>query len=1019
MFNIQEIPWCSNQTLSINREKNRAHYIPTPTCHDSKSCISLNGEWDFQWLSSPLYVEQSHLEGNGYTDKITVPLNWQFAGYGVTHYTDEAYPFPMDPPYVPMKNECGVYHKTIQIDYSEEDTQKWNYYLNFEGVESAFYVYVNGQNAGFNQGSRMHSEFDISPYLKDGANEIVVQVIQYSAATYLEDQDQWWLGGIIRDVYLLKRPKSHISNVNYDTDFNAEDNTGHIAVTLFSLGEVDVEVELKDKDGTSLFKKVCKVSEGSYRFEETISGVQGWNTENPYLYDLTVTGCQTGCQAPGAWHQSHQSQDEIIPFKVGFRSLVIKDGVLLWNGKRILMKGVNRHEFNAFTGRAVTFEQTKKELLLIKRAGMNAVRTAHYPNNPFFYELCDEIGLYVIDEADLETHGFEIMGEPTTLCEDPEWEKAYVDRIQRMVERDRNHVCVTLWSLGNESAYGRNFKAMYDWVKENEPIRPVHYEGDYKNQSIDVSSTMYSTVGKLAELDTQCTPLRPHILCEFGHAMGNGPGSLGEYFDLIENSKRIQGLFVWEFKDHGISRDIENKEEAYLYGGDFGEKFHNGQFCLDGLIRANGEPKPAFYDYQKIIEDIHVLSFDKETATLKVKNRMFFTDTSGITCTVRISKVGAELESKTFKLPLINPQEIGVIDLSKEVGYDFALENYSLDLQFEKEVELLGEKEIRLMGRFGTSVSGSDNTVKEAANEEKHNIQVNEKVGLYEIEWDNNRLHIDKSTATITRYTVDGKLVMEQGPFLNLFRAYTDNDVKMEKEWKDMHLDSSGIVVYSSKVEKTENGIEIPFESHFAPNGMNWGIKTSIIYRVDHSGKVEMKISGTFKNAPDTHFPKIGTQLILPESYEKVSYCGMGPAENYSDRNRSVSLGVYKAMAKTMDKCYDYPQEYGNRTKVEWVNFYSESEKVGIAFATDRPIDFSVRPYSDDQLYAAKHSFELKDENKLYVNLDYKNSGLGSASCGPERLEQYMVYPLPFEYSIFFKSYNEEQVGDDKAINLR
>ncbi|HKM34164.1 MAG TPA: glycoside hydrolase family 2 TIM barrel-domain containing protein [Lachnospiraceae bacterium] len=1004
MFSIQDIPWCSNQTLSVNREKNRVHYIPTPMCHDSTNYISLNGEWDFHWFSSPLYVEQSYLEGNGYTDKITVPLNWQFAGYGVFHYTDEAYPFPMDPPYVPMKNECGVYHKIIQIDDSQESIPKWNYYLNFEGVESAFFVYVNGKNVGFNQGSRMHTEFDISPYLKDGANDVVVQVMQYSTATYLEDQDQWWLGGIIRDVYLLKRPKRHISNVNFDTNLNLEDGTGKLTITLFSVGDIDAELELTDQKGTSLFKRKGSLSDGSFMLEETISGVQGWSAESPHLYNLTV-----------------KTEDEIIPLKVGFRSLILKDGLLLWNGKRILMKGVNRHEFNAFTGRAVTLEQTRRELLLIKRAGMNAVRTAHYPNNPFFYELCDQIGLYVIDEADLETHGFEIMGEPTTLCEDPEWEKAYVDRVRRMVERDRNHVCVTLWSLGNESAYGRNFKAMYDWVKENEPIRPVHYEGDYKNQSIDVSSTMYSTVGRLAELDTNCTPKRPHILCEFGHAMGNGPGSLGEYFDLIENSKRIQGCFVWEFKDHGISRDIENKEEAYLYGGDFHEKFHNGQFCLDGLIRANGEPKPAFYEYQKVIEDIHVLSFNKETATLKVKNRMIFTDSSGITCTVRISKVGAEIESKTFKLPLIKPQEIGVIDLSKEVEFDFVSgkESYSLDLQFKKEVELLEEMEIRLMGSFSASVTGCDHFTREATNEEKYDIQVNEKVGLYEIEWGNNRLHIDKSTATITRYTVEDKLVMQQGPFLNLFRAYTDNDVKMEKQWKDMHLDSSGIVVYSSKSEQTENGIEIAFQCHFAPNGMNWGIKTSILYRVDDSGKVEMKINGIFKNAPDTHFPKIGTQLALPKSFEKVSYCGMGPAENYSDRDRSASLGIYKAKTKTMDKSYDYPQEYGNRTKVEWVNFYSESEKVGIAFATDRPVDFSVRPYSDDQLYEAKHSFELQEENKLYVNLDYKNSGLGSASCGPERLEQYMVYPLPFEYSIFFKPYKDEQVGDETAISLR
>ncbi|HHW22066.1 MAG TPA: hypothetical protein GXX26_04180 [Clostridiaceae bacterium] len=1017
---IKEYPWCSNQTLSINRQKNRASYIPYSAgekydfegIRDTDRCILLNGEWDFQWFPSPMDVSRTHLEGKGLAHKIKVPMNWQFAGFGVFHYTDEMYPFPIDPPYVPMTNECGVYHRTVRIDPSQKE--EWRYYLNFEGVESAFFVYVNGIEAGFNQGSRMHSEFEITSLLHEGVNDIVVQVMQYSAASYLEDQDEWWLGGIIRDVYLLKRPKVHIANVNIETNFCADDNTGSISVSIYTTGSMEAEAELIDGDGTPLFCESFRTENNKYVFKKELENVQGWNAEQPYLYRLIVRSLDDNRQI-----------NEVIPFQVGFRNLVIRNGILLWNGRRILMKGINRHEFNAFSGRAVTYEQTKSELMMIKKAGMNAVRTSHYPNNPFFYDLCDRLGLYVIDEADLETHGFEVVGEPTALCDDIGWEKAYLDRISRMVERDRNHVCIVLWSLGNESSYGRNFKAMYDWVKANEPIRPVHYEGDSKNQSVDVSSTMYSTIGKLAELDTIDDPPMPHILCEFGHAMGNGPGSLNEYFDLIEKSNRIQGCFLWEFKDHGISRDIDNREEAYLYGGDFKEKYHNGNFCMDGLVRSNGEPSPAFYEYQKVIEDIHVIGFDRKNKTVIVRNRMDFSDTEGVICHVEIYKYHILTEERSFGIPAIKAHETGRIQLDDVLSdYDSDKEYITIKLRFEKEVRLLDETVTRIMGTFSSPVS-EEKTMPMSAEafingrpgenlsepslhgnpEKAQKIHLNETARYYEIKAGSVSLTIDKSNGAVYDYRINGRLVIEQGPVLNLFRAYTDNDKKMVQLWTDMHLNSCSMIVYSTGYSMTENDVRISFEGRYAPNGMKWGIQTSITYIVDIRGAVEMNISGEFKNAPDVHLPKIGTQLMLSEEYNEVVYCGMGPVENYCDRDKFVSPGIYKAKADEMDQPYDYPQEYGNRTRVEWASFYSKKERTGIIFSTSIPVDFSVRPYSDQQLYEAKHSFELIKENKLFVNLDYKNSGLGSGSCGPERLEQYRVLPLPFEYSIYIRPY--------------
>lgn len=1018
MFNIKKIPWCSNQTLSVNREKNRAHFIPysedaiiAVQTRDSDRYLNLNGEWDFNWYQSPLEIDENQIDKITYSGTITVPMNWQFAGHGVFHYTDEMYPFPMDPPYVPMMNECGLYHREITVDAEELTSGDWSYYLNFEGVESAFILYVNGENVGFNQGSRMHSEFAVHSYLKPGKNEIVVQVMQYSAATYLEDQDEWWLGGIIRDVYLLKRPKQHIINVNIDTDYDENTQKGMLSVHLSGNAEIPVEIRLCRKEGTDVLVHQGTLAGGEYVFSTEVENIHSWNVEDPYLYQLMVT--------------TYDSQGEVsekIPFQIGFRNLAIVNGVLLWNGRRILMKGINRHEFNAQTGRAVTYEQTKEELLMIKMAGMNAVRTSHYPNNPFFYELCDQIGLYVVDEADLETHGFEILGDPTRLCEDPEWEHAYMDRIERMVERDRNHVSIVLWSLGNESSYGRNFKAMYDWVKIHEPLRPVHYEGDYKNQSIDVSSTMYSTIGRLAELDTNCAPLRPHILCEFGHAMGNGPGSLKEYFELIERSNRIQGCFVWEFKDHGISRNIASKEEAYLYGGDFKEKYHNGHFCLDGLIRSNGEPSPAWFEYQKVIEDIRVDRFENETGRLCVRNRMEFTSTDKVTCVVTSYLGESVVETKQFQLPVIEPHGEGMIELNSILATlnENQPANLRIELQFEQEEEILGENRVRILGRYGIQQPAETESgdMKVTVSESRKSIEAIETSSCYEITTGTSQITISKVSASIIKYMAAGALVMERGPELNLFRPYTDNDVKMEKQWKDLHLDTCGMIVYRSECSILGEKAVLCFEGNFAPNGMNWGIQTSITYVIDAEGTVEMKIHGTFMKAPDIHFPKLGTQLILPESFGKVTYCGLGPMENYSDRECAAQKGIYQAMADAMDRSYDYPQEYGNRGKVEWAQFYSSSDQVGIAFASDRELDFSVRPYSDAQIYEATHAFELEKEHRLYVNLDYKNSGLGSGSCGPERLEQYQVYPLPFAYSIFMKPYVGETMGYQIARQL-
>ncbi|MEG0895353.1 MAG: glycoside hydrolase family 2 TIM barrel-domain containing protein, partial [Oscillospiraceae bacterium] len=560
MFDLKKFDYQNNKVLSKNRKNSRVSFVPFK---DEKSAIleqnsdrvtMLNGNWDFEWYSSPLYVTNDVIENKKLQNTIEVPLNWQFDGYGKLLYTDEMYPFPINPPYIPMENETGVYKKCIEV--SKE--MLTNLSIRFEAVESAFHLFINGKEVGYSQGSRMASEFDITKFVKEGKNEICVVVYQYSDGTYLEDQDMWWLGGITRDVYLIERKNICIQNLVLDPDYNVEQKIGvlNINPSLTGTDFLDIIVLDGEKQIAS-FKKV-KAGEKTVC---SINSVKPWTAETPNLYKVIAVV-----------YDSNGNVAEAVPFNIGFRKIEIIDGIMLVNGQRIFMKGVNRHEYNNKRGRAITKEQTRADLMLIKNAGMNAVRTSHYPNMPYFYEVADEIGLYIIDECDLETHGFEIEGKPATLAENSDWQDAYIDRLERMVQRDRNHACIIMWSLGNESWFGKNFVAMYKWCKVNEPMRPVHYQDDDFNEIMDVSSTMYSTIGGLYELDV--APIKkPHILCEYAHAMGNGPGSLKEYFEVCENSKRIQGVFVWEFREHGIYHKRADGKVEFRYGGDFGEKF--------------------------------------------------------------------------------------------------------------------------------------------------------------------------------------------------------------------------------------------------------------------------------------------------------------------------------------------------------------------------------------------------------------------------------------------------------------
>lgn len=998
IINRSQYDWNNHKILQRNREPSHVDFYPFEDLRSAKigdvqqnsRVQMLNGLWSFEWFDCPWKVTEEIINKK-VTDeeqKIQVPLNWQYAGFGVRCYTNILYPFPVDPPFAPNQNETGVYRRNFQI----EDTSE-KHFIRFEGVESAFHIYINGTQVGYSQGSRLPSEFDITNFVICGENQITVVVYQYSDGSYLEDQDMWRLGGIIRDVVLIHRPNSYLQNCILDPDFDVETGEGVLnPQILVSNSKSKIIIDVWSMEG----KRIDSFElENEKKKNLRIKNILPWTAETPNTYIITL-----------------QVQDierntlEVIRQQIGFRHIEIENGILKLNGRRIFMRGINRHEYNPKTGRAITKEQIYEEILLIKEAGCNAIRCSHYPNQPYFYEVCDCLGIYVIDECDLETHGLEPINQHQLLCNNPEWESAYLDRIERMVSRDRNHPCVLLWSLGNEASYGKNFQEMYRWCKENEPSRPVHYEGDFKNQSVDVSSTMYSSIGELKELDLQMNPKIPHVLCEFGHAMGNGPGSLKEYCQVCEESQRIQGMFVWEFKDHGVEAKFPNGEIDYKFGGEFGESVHSGNFCVDGLVRSDGVPTPGFWEYSKQIQAITV-EVNLDERVLFVKNKFDFLDLSAFTCKVSIVVDGIVEESLYLDIPVIESKSVGEIKLPKELfcGYE---ENQLVTWNFE----FLSKEPICHRKTEGWKV-GQESILFQ--NESAINENLSKCLPKVEVKGDkifvsgsDFSLEIALSDGRIRNYMKSNKLFLNAGPILNYNRPYTDNDELIKEHWIEKHLHSMQMNISTISYEGKDSLLCIECQGKFSPKSMEWGTNVRIFYCITGDGEVVVSLKGEFYGSVPEELPKIGTQSELPKEFHIVKWRGFGPEECYNDSYGAQMDGIWEREVEKMGFAYTCPQENGNRTGVCWSILKNEKGQ-GIVVSTDSKMDMSVRCYSDLKLENARHNCELEIDDSIYWNLDYINSGLGSGSCGPSAMPQYKAYPIPFQWNMILKCFDETE----------
>lgn len=976
MYRLIEQDFSNHRALHKNRLPARAYFLPWENRQAalegtvSSRVTNLNGVWQFRFFDNALLadlavVKESAVSENGYVP-IDLPCSWQFAGFGDFLYTDEAYPFPVDPPHIPAQNPTGVYKRTFEWDGEGQ------LILRLEGVESFCRVYANHMEIGFTKGSRLPAEFDLSPCLKKGSNELCLVVHQYCDGSYLEDQDMWWLGGVIRDVLLVKRPKAHVMDIQVDADFEPETREGLLSLRIRLSPGAEARVSLLDKAGNTLAQADAKE-----RIDFCLPGIMPWSAEIPTLYTLLVEAGENG------------QATESVPIRIGFRRVEIKNGQLKINGVRVMLRGVNRHEFCPWKGRAISYERTREDLLLMKKHHINAVRTSHYPNNPFFYQLCDELGLYVMDECDLELHGFLIEGEPRRLMEDENWQPAFLDRAQRMVARDYNHPCVIMWSLGNESHSGKNIFAMYDLVKNMDPIRPIHYEGDMDYFGrMDVSSSMYSTLGLLMEIDEMEVD-KPHIHCEFAHAMGNGPGSLLEYVDLMEASRRIQGYFVWEWRDHGVYGTDREGRVCYRHGGEFGEKDTSGKFCMDGLLASDSTPTPGFYAYAKAIEPLKVTD-DGHPLGWLVKNRFDFKDTAGYKACWTLRRNGRVVKTACSEMPRIMPHDSACLPVPEEMtahAEDQAL--WTLDLCMEDDGLLVGNHRVTLEAFPPQPYSPKAPPMYEQTSE---GFKVNGRGFSFLLSFADGCIH---------RYQLDGKLLMNQGPRLDFFRAYIDNDCIMRREWEKLSMHNLQTVLKSARVYEETDSLRFVMEVSLGANARLWHAPHTIEYRVYGDGKVLVDIRGEFAGPfgenPRDEVPRIGTTSALPGSFDRVCYLAHGPGESYCDSKEQAPYDLYQSRVEEMSFPYECPQEQGNRTGCHFVAL-KDQDSHGIGFVSLAGRDMSCKTCSDYDLLMAAHRKDVPRRDEITVHFDLLNSGLGSASCGPGHLRPYVAKAIHFAF---------------------
>ena len=983
------------ETLHAGCEEPRAYFIPYQSVEAAeagnrgKSAFfkSLCGEWDFKFYKSVNDIDDftaADFCRCGF-DKMTVPMNWQMAldkGYDVPNYTNVNYPYPVDPPHVPIDNPCALYVRDFNI--GADTLNNKDVFINFEGVDSCFYLWVNDKFVAYSQVSHMTSEINIGEYLTAGKNTLKVLVLKWSDGSYLEDQDMWRMSGIFREVYLLYREKIHIQDIYVKPVLNDTFTSANVSIDLKLNSNAKVEYKFADKCGSADIN-----TNGVISFD--FDNPNLWSDESPYLYALYLT-----------------CGNEIIKINVGFRKYEIIGNIVYINGKKVKAKGVNRHDSHHILGHATPYDHMLNDLYIMKQHNVNMVRTSHYPNDPRFTELCDMLGFYVVDETDIETHGFGTVGNWSQLSDSPEWTAAYVDRVTRMLERDKNHPCIIMWSLGNESGYGRNHKAMSEYIKSRDTSRFVHYEGAHSGYNngeqqvgvVDIESHMYTHPDGCAKYCENTDYNQPFFLCEYCHAMGNGPGDLGAYWEKIYQYDNFFGGCVWEFIDHSVALRDENGNMKFTYGGDFGDKPNDGNFCIDGLVYPDRRISNSLLELKQAIMPVKVIDFDWNNLTLTIKNLRYFKCLADLNMVWTIERNGKIiLNGKAVALG-IAPQDQGLIALDCG-GYKFDdCAYYTVNFSFR-------QNQPTLWADTGYEI-GFAQIVKEIAVTEctavecKETICVDECSNFITVYAGETVYRFDKVHGWIDKICDNGKDLITSPMRLTTWRAPTDNDRNVQNSWRRNAMSTAVENCYSTKIcAISDTSVTIKAEIALGGAVVLPVLKTTAYYTICACGELECKYDVAV--GEKTQFlPRFGLEFVMPENTENMKYFGYGPMESYIDKRLAARLGLFGSTVTKNYEPYIFPQENSSHYGTKWATVSSYAGH-GLLFMNADGFTFNASHYSTKQLTDAKHHYELVPSKDTFVNIDYKQSGIGSNSCGPELDKRWQLNEKEFTFTIRIK----------------
>ncbi len=982
----------NSEKLHVNTEENRAYYIPyaksTYSIDDpstSDEYINLNGDWGFSFyhglyeLPDKFYSKSKELCEN---NTIPVPSCWQTNGYDSHQYINIRYPIPYDFPYVPDENPCGLYYREFEL----HDLVNKSVYLNFEGVDSCLYVYVNDEFVGYSQVSHSTSEFDITKYLKQGKNSISVLVLKWCDGTYLEDQDKFRMSGIFRDVYILVRPEEHVRDFNITTQCIDEYEKAYICVDLkYRNSILETEIELFSPDNISCYKE--KITNASAKI--LIENPLLWSAEKPTLYRLVI-----------------KIDNEVIEQYVGIRDCYMDNGVLFINGKKVKLTGVNRHDSDPVTGYTISRAQALKDLTLMKEHNINAIRTSHYPNAPWFLELCNKYGFYVVDEADLECHGVvELYGGGYeinfgVLAQDERLYIPMLDRVERLISRDRNQPCVIFWSMGNEAGYGVNFEKIASWLVKEDPTRILQYESEH-NQSCghanDISmfqtaSRMYNSPDEIKEFLTQNEDMRGYMLCECCHSMGNSAGDYEDYVQLLLCNERFIAMFIWEWCDHGIYLGEENGRKKYGYGGDFGELLHDGNFCLDGMVYPDRTPHTGLYEYKNVIRPIR--SKVIEDNIYSFKNLYSFTDVSDeIELIVKWLKNGEVVKKEKMLLPIAPQEEVtlyiprnesGNADssivfeyyLTKDkgllkAGHQLGIEQYitSTEADWEKELDL-------------------ENTTQASIEIDKSSTEVIVTCGQFKYSF--NRL-----TGCIKQVCKNGVEYFDKSAEWNIWRAPMDND-SIKYDWYKAGYNFIRTKVLSEIIDTECNNVIIKYEISLTPLAKGRVLTLAVEWKIDQFGNITCDINAV-KAAGLPYLPRFGVRFFVKKVFEEVDYFGYGPYESYVDKRRASIQNRFTCNIKSLHEDYIKPQENGSHYGSRFVKLSNNFNDFAV-ICDGNDFCFNASIYSQEELEQKKHNYELVEDESVILCIDYKQSGSGSGSCGPIPAPQYTLNDDAFDF---------------------